>query len=43
MKKIVTVCPRSLDPINIVTYDIKLDKTSWTYSINTNLLMQDIE
>ena len=46
-----TVCPRSLDPFNIVTYCILLVKTSWTYSIyfnrvptyrmmNTNLLRQ---
>ena len=28
-----TVCPRSLDPINIVTYNKKLIKTSKTYSI----------
>ena len=28
--KINTVCPRSLDPIHIVTYNIKWVKTSWT-------------
>ena len=27
-----TVCPRSLDPFHIVTYNIKGVKTSWTYS-----------
>ena len=28
-----TTCPRSVGPINIVTYCIKWGKTSWTYSI----------
>ena len=27
-----TVCPRSLDPFHIVSYYIKLVKTSWPYS-----------
>ena len=27
--EIVTVCPRSLDPVKIVTYFIKWAKTSW--------------
>ena len=28
-----TVCPRSLDPFYIVTYYVKWDETSWTYSM----------
>ena len=27
-----TICPRSLDPLHIVSYYNKLVKTSWTYS-----------
>ena len=26
----ITVCPRSLDPIYVITYYIRLTKTSWT-------------
>ena len=29
---LLTVCPRSLDPIFIATYYIKWVKTPWTYS-----------
>ena len=33
---LVTVCPRSLDPIYLVTYCIKWVKTSWTYGMRKN-------
>ena len=29
-----TVCPRTLDPIYLVTYKIIWEETSWIYSIN---------
>ena len=33
-----TICPRSLDPIYIVTYYIKWVKTPWTYSMYYSLV-----
>jgi len=33
-----TVCPRSLDPIYVVTHSIQWDSTSWTYSGSSSLL-----
>ena len=33
-----TVCPRSSDPLYIVTYDKKWVTTSWTYSIWWSLM-----
>ena len=32
---IANVCPRSLDPIYVVTYYIKRVETSWSYSIRS--------
>ena len=31
-----TMCPRSSDPIYVVTYYIKWVTTSWTYSTESN-------
>ena len=28
----ITVCPRSLDPFNMVTFSMERVKTSWKYS-----------
>ena len=36
----VTVCPRSLDPLYIVTYYIKWVKTSWTYRNNSKYFQE---
>ena len=35
-----TICPRSLDPFNIVSYYVKWAKTSWTYSVHFILFYQ---